>query len=114
MDALNYSTSEINTHQKWIDGKDIYRKVVDLGNLPNTTTKEVIAGLTNVDTVIKLDTMSFDTLGYMSLPYVVLSSDNGFNISVGYTLATDKIWIRTGTNRSAWTGFAILEYTKTS
>ena len=27
-DAAIYSTSEINTHKKWIDGKDIYRKVI--------------------------------------------------------------------------------------
>ena len=25
--ALTYSTDEVNTHKKWIDGKDIYRKV---------------------------------------------------------------------------------------
>lgn len=29
--SWNYSTSEVNTGQKWIDGKDIYCRVLDLG-----------------------------------------------------------------------------------
>ena len=35
-----YSTTEINTGMKWIDGKPIYRKVVDFGSLPNNTYKD--------------------------------------------------------------------------
>lgn len=30
--VVNYSTSEVNTGQKWIDGKDIYCRVLDLGS----------------------------------------------------------------------------------
>ena len=30
--SWNYSTSEVNTGQKWIDGKDIYCRVLDLGS----------------------------------------------------------------------------------
>lgn len=30
-----YSTEEIRTNEKWIDGKPIYRKMVDIGILKN-------------------------------------------------------------------------------
>ena len=30
-----YSTDEVKTNKVWIDGKPIYRKVVDCGALPN-------------------------------------------------------------------------------
>ena len=36
-ESFNYSLTEINTNQKWIDGKDIYRKVINTGDLTDTT-----------------------------------------------------------------------------
>ena len=39
-----YSTDEIEIG-KWIDNKPIYRKVIDLGVLPDTTVKAVSSGL---------------------------------------------------------------------
>jgi hypothetical protein len=36
----NYSTSEVATGETWIDGKPIYRKIIDCGALPNATTKK--------------------------------------------------------------------------
>ena len=40
-DSLSYSTNEVKTGGKWIDGKPIYRKVVDFGALPNASEKTV-------------------------------------------------------------------------
>lgn len=35
--ALDYSTDEVNTHKKWIDGKDIYRKVASFSSQSRMT-----------------------------------------------------------------------------
>ena len=43
--SWNYSTQEVNTGQKWIDGRTIYSKVWDFGNSPLL----VAAGNTWVD-----------------------------------------------------------------
>lgn len=49
VDSSNsYSTNEVKTGGKWIDGKPIYRKVVDFGALPNATTKNVAHGVNNI------------------------------------------------------------------
>ena len=44
----SYSTDEKKTGEKWIDGKPIYRKVVDFGALPNATTKMVAHDVSNI------------------------------------------------------------------
>lgn len=44
----SYSTQEVKTGGTWIDGKPIYRKVVDFGALPNATTKNVAHGVSNI------------------------------------------------------------------
>ncbi len=48
-----YSTTEVNTHKKWIDGKDIYRIVLNLDTIPASpiNTSIDVASL-NVDTPI--------------------------------------------------------------
>ena len=49
VDSSNsYSTEEVKTGGKWIDGKPIYRKVVNFGALPNATTKKVAHGVNNI------------------------------------------------------------------
>nr|DAG22730.1 MAG TPA: hypothetical protein [Caudoviricetes sp.] len=32
-----YSTNEVNTHKKWINGRDIYRKVYNIATIPANT-----------------------------------------------------------------------------
>jgi hypothetical protein len=58
--AGDYSTTETNTGQRWIDGKDIYRIVVDTLFGPTKNTFNVVGNIPNIDTVIYLDGMSRD------------------------------------------------------
>ena len=54
-EAFNsFSLSETDTGQVWIDGKKIYRKVVNFGGLPNNTTKNVPHGISGTFTVVRL------------------------------------------------------------
>lgn len=105
----SYSTEEINTGKKWIDGKPIYRKVVDCGALPNSTTKNVAHGINNLKKVIKSEGYSDDNAGtHIPVPYV---SGNPLAISVD----TTNIIIQASGNYTNFVNTQItLEYTKTT
>lgn len=105
-----YSTSEVKTNKVWIDGKPIYRKVVDLGNMPNATTKRVAHGITNVSTYISLRGIAnIDTTMIFPLPF--LSSSN---LNITLEIQRTDIVIITDYDRSSASGYAIVEYTKTT
>ena len=48
--TLTYSTTEVNTQKKWINGKDIYRKVYNIARLQANTA-------TNLDSSINTSTV---------------------------------------------------------
>ena len=51
----DYSTTEVNTGAKWVDGKIIYKKTYNFGALPDNTTKGLLAGITGLYRVIKME-----------------------------------------------------------
>lgn len=105
-----YSTTEIDTGAKWIDGKTIYRKVIDFGALPNTADKAVNHNITNLDKILLIRGTTTDGNGSNPLPYVS-PSNIIFNIMLYAT--NTQVCIRTGSDRSAYTQtYIILEYTK--
>lgn len=87
----------------WIDGKPIYRKVVNMGNLPNNNTKSVKHGLSNF--VIR-------TINGAATNGSIHIGISGLNDEV-YINKTDVIW-GTKANRSSFTAYVVLEYTKTT
>lgn len=110
-----YSTTEtvIGT---WIDGKTIYRKIVDFGALPNTNAKSVSTGVSNIDTLIKIGASSLNpTSGdYMYLPYAH-TSGLASQVTLYININDNLINIRTGNDRSGFTKtYVIMEYTKTT
>lgn len=109
----NYSTTE-QTVGTWIDGSMIYEKVIDLGALPNNTTKNVAHGIANLGLVISATFAATDGNGqYIIMPHVVANRDYiPYQVSVYATSA--NVVIEVGSNRSAYSGFAILRYTKTT
>lgn len=103
----DYSTSEVATHQKWVDGKTIYRKTINFGTLPNTTTKSVAHGITGLDYVIKYYGVASNGTNRLLLPYPTASTTietyiDGTNVSV-----------ITSSNRSTYTTcYITMYYTK--
>ena len=98
----------------WIDGSPVYEKVVDLGALPNSTTKNVAHSISNLGLIISADFVAKDTSGqYIQMPFTVVQSGY-FNYQVSIYLTDTNIVIETGSNRGAYSGFAILRYTKAS
>lgn len=106
-----YSTTEVKTNKVWIDGKPIYRKVIDIGSLPNTTGKSVNHGISSLGNVVR--TYGCVTNGISSqlpLPFVSLSESH----CVMYAILETTIDITTGVDRSAYSGWIAVEYTKTT
>ena len=109
----NYFTTEIDTGAKWIDGKPIYRKVIDFGALPNNTSKAVAHNISNLGWVLKLEGISKTDAGTrVSLPFVAISDVTS---QISTKITDTEITCTTGTNRSGYTQtYFIVEYTKTT
>ena len=111
-ESLSYSTTEQKTGGVWIDGKPIYRKVIDFGVLPNTTSKTVLTGITNVQNYTNIYGVAWTNLGYVrSVPFVRTS---GKVLDLTIT-PQNEVTIETNGDESQFINCSIiLEYTKTT
>lgn len=104
----NFSSTEINTHEKWIDNKDIYRKVIR--SAFNAGTTDVATGISNLDTLVKFSAIGIDGNGNnFAIPYIWSSSV--FTTMLVLSNATLRI---VASNMGAADAYFILEYTKTT
>ena len=111
-EVVDYSTNEINTHQEWIDGKDIYRKVVNFGALPNATTKQVAHGITNLNFVISYKILAKNPTYnyYLSVP---ATNPVGLAYTVAAYIDNTNVIVQSGDNKSGYSiCYVIIEYTK--
>ena len=106
-----YSTDEIVVG-KWIDGKPIYRKVIDCGAMPNTGDKNVNHNIKNVSTFVKIYGFSVRNTDNASYPLPYTSTNSSQNMGIWATPIL--VGLRSGNDRSNCTAYVILEYTKTT
>ena len=117
IDYLNssgsYSTSEVATPHKWIDGKTIYKKTIAYGTLPNSTSKSVAHGISNLSRVMDIQTEVYEASGhyYYKLGHVNV---NALTTQISMYLDDTSIVMQTGTNRTGLTANVTVFYTKTS
>ena len=112
-ESLSYSTEEVATGGKWIDGKPIYRKTVEIGNLPNNTVKQIANVLSNVDNIVEIRGVAkSSTLGIV-LPYIDISGGVTYLANI-YVSSKTHLQVNTNYNFSSYTGFAVIYYTKTT
>lgn len=110
-ESQSYSTTEQLTGGKWIDGKPIYRKVIDFGALPNNTTKSVGHNIANLDTVVSFHGIAYDGSYYIPIPYVNTTSSD----SIALYMNNNSIVLKTGIDRTSYTKcHLIVLYTKTT
>lgn len=107
---LDYSTTEEDTGTKWIDGKSIYRKTVNIGSLPNATTKTITHNISGFGLLVKLEGCFTNGTNSGSLPYSATTTAKAVQV---YTDATN-ITVITGEDRSTYSGYVTLYYTKNS
>lgn len=112
-DAWKYSTEETNTGKTWIDGKPIYRKVIDVGILPDTATKEVAHGISNLERVVQLyGTFINSPNKWAPIPWV---STGGTGNNISCEVNSTYVRVVTGVNRSVdYSCYVVIEYTKTT
>jgi len=113
----NYSTSE-QVVGTWIDGKPIYRKTIPLTNLPtaNNYIDTSIGYSLNDITPLNLQTIILNNWGGYSNNY---AGSNSAYVScsfavVGTTGTPIQIRIRSSLDIHSYTGYATIEYTKTT
>lgn len=94
----------------WIDGRPVYQKVISLGSLPNVTAKNVAHGVSNIGDVVNAWAYANSGIHRSPIPYV--SADT--TIIANMDVTTTNVVINTNTNLSSYTGYAIIQYTKTT
>ena len=104
-ESLSYSTTEQKTGGKWIDGKPIYRNIIEYGNgVTSIPASVTILNNVNIDRIIKWGGFSiYDNSIDYGLP-IDLARIYNYHTSVVYTekdMLSKKVYI-------------ILEYTKTT
>lgn len=108
---LDYSTNEVDTGAKWIDGSAIYKKTINFGALPNNTTKTVAHGLSNLGRIVKVEqSITNGGTGALILSSGSQSGIDEFNIYV--TATSIGIWC--STDRTSCDAYITLYYTKSS
>jgi len=109
---MDYSTSEINTGTKWIDGSTIYKKTVNFGSLPNATTKSVAHNISNLSEVIKIEGVCSDGNSWATVPLMFNSASATFNTD--FYVDGTYLNASSGQNVSNRNAYITLYYTKSS
>ena len=88
----NYSTTEQKTGGTWIDGKPIYRKVVENNTVSAPSWQVLISsGFENVETMVKIYGILYTNDSYIiSLPWAEAS----YAITVRFNTTDKKIYIK--------------------
>ncbi len=95
-----------------IDNKHVYLRRVNLGILPNATTKEIAISLGNV-TLIKMEGVAIRHADNYVLPLPHANTANVANqVSIRYNGSTKKIELITNSDMSLYTGYINLYYVK--
>lgn len=112
--SLDYSTSKKITGVDWIDGKVIYKKTIQFGALPDSTTKTVAHGITYFEKIVKIEAISMMS----SSPYTTISlpAHTSFGGDGFVSIYVDKndISINTSTNLGSYgfdTTYVTIYYT---
>jgi hypothetical protein len=108
-ETQQYSLNEVNTGKTWIDGRPIYRKVVDFGPLPNNTTKTKPHGIVSIRQLTSwmfISATSNPT--FRGVPWV----DNVLADALSWSMDSTNIAIDSHVDWSDHSGFVTLEYTR--
>lgn len=109
---LVYSQNETDTGKIWIDGKKIYRKVINCGVLQKDTLNEIPTNIVNMEKVVKITAMTTSKEYKLTtqIPYISV----GGKKKIIY-IQNNNIYIYIDSVEENYNEcFVILEYTKTT
>jgi hypothetical protein len=110
--VCDYSTSETSTGKTWINGKTIYRKVINVGTIPNGTVKSVAHNISNLDMIIHIEGFFYRSSDKMTRPFSFIYSSN--TTFAGVQADNTNVSVYASWDNQATDSYVILEYTKTS
>ena len=104
-----YSTAEYIVGQ-WINGSTLYEKTVEFGTLPNATTKNVAHGISSPSIIFLMNGYARSNAGtILPIPHF---SPIAITYGIGISIDNTNISIFTAEDRSAYTGYITIRYTK--
>lgn len=107
----NYKANEVNTGKKWIDGKDIYRRIVEVTNLSSGNNR-IAHNISNFNELIDIRGTGNWNGNWQTIPRLVTDAVNTFGLGLG-DINDTKFLIQVGTNYTNFTkAYIIIEYTK--
>ena len=89
--GLDYSTTEVDTKTKWIDGKTIYKKTINFGALPNNTDKSVSHSISNLSKVIKIEGYAYNST-YTLFSSIAAPTIRTFISDIEVEMTTSQDW----------------------
>lgn len=110
--SLVYSQNETDTGKIWIDGKKIFRKIVNCGELPNNDDKIIPHNIKDYDIFLTVKGIAIarEARHFLFLPFPSYGNE-----SMGVSVLKENIWIRTYMDRRYFSeSYITLEYTKTT
>ncbi len=110
-----YSTDEVDSGSKWIDGKPIYRKVLEFTSITNGSNNDMAIGASGaIGTIVRFWGLGYNTAGAYAwnIPHYDSSSSYGILVeAVGLTGDSPKIRIKPGSGRGLGSAVVVVEYT---
>ena len=109
---MDYSTNEVNTGTKWIDGSVIYKKTINFGALPNNTSKNVAHDINSLGNIIKIDGVASTTSNNTTTPLPFVGDSSSYDVCL--TVDNTNVQITTHADRTAYSAYITLYYTKSA
>lgn len=110
--SLVYSQNEIDTGKIWIDGKKIYRKVILLPAIAKNTEHRIDLSSLTASNYIQL--YGFVKTGNNYFIPLLNSDEKTVTLNTFIGITNNALRLINGAEREILSGFAILEYTKTT
>lgn len=107
-----YSTNEVVVGT-WINGKPIYRRVIDMGELPSNTSKIINHNIENIDFVTSVKGLGITSTNHYNIPFAPIDLMYS-GLSIGIRASDTEISLATNKEISGHRVYGILEYTKTT
>ena len=109
---LVYSQNEIDTGKIWIDGKKIYRKVILLPAIAKGTEHRIDLSSLTVSSYIQI--YGFVKTGNNYFIPLLNSDEQTPTLNTFMGITNNVLRLINGAEREILSGFAVLEYTKTT
>ena len=104
----SYFTDEIDTGMKWIDGKPIYRKVIQ-GTTANSNSPTAIGSISNLEIITDIRGYIINSSQIIPINFVYNTEQNS-----GYKEGNNIIVRATASSYQSKPCYIIVEYTKTT